>query len=137
MNILDREGKLVHQTEVHHNVPKDAEIDIQVPTVFPGFSEFERMARTLQSLLEKGLTFADLEQDDEHDDISFLSGKMGIEKSRIARFVMAHKLAELGIQSEFWFALLGGSFFQYTENQSLKKQLVEILDSLSSLDAAA
>jgi hypothetical protein len=137
LKVFDRKGKLLHQTGVHHNVPKEAEIDIQVPTVFPGFSEFERMARMLQPLLEKGLTFADLEQDDEHDDTSFLSGKTGIEVSRIARFVMAHKLAQHCIQPEFWFALLGGSFFQYTENQSLKNQLAAILDSLSSLDAAA
>lgn len=137
LRVSDREGKLLHQTEVHHNVPKEAEIDIQLPTVFPGFSGFERMARTLQPLLEKGLTFVDLEQDDEHDDISFLSGETGIKESRIARFVIAHKLATQSIQAEFWFALLGGSFYQYAENQSLKNQLAAVLDSLSSLDAIA
>ena len=52
-------------------------------------------------------------------------------------FVMAHKLGEMGIQPEFWFALLGGSFFQYTEDQSIKKQLESVLDSLPSLDALA
>ena len=42
-----------------------------------------------------------------------------------------------GIQPEFWFALLGGSFYQFTENQSLKEQVAAILDALPSLDAAA
>ena len=135
--VLDREGKLLHQTEVHHNVPKEAEIDIQVPIVFPGFSEFERMTRTLHPLLENGLTFSDLEQDDEHDDISYLSGKTGLEKSKTARFVLSHKLATHCIQPEFWFALLGGSFYQYAENQSLKDQLAVILDSLSSFNAVS
>lgn len=137
LKVLDEEGKVLHRTKVHHHVPKEIEIDIRVQKDFPGFSGFERMVRALQPLLEEGLTFADLEQDEEHDDISFLSGKTGIEVNKIARFVMAHKLGEMGIQSEFWFALLGGSFFQYNENQSLKEQLTAILDSLSSLDAAA
>jgi hypothetical protein len=141
LNLLFRvfypKEKLVHQTGVHHKVLKEAEIDIQLPFVFPGFSEFERMDRTIQPLLEKGLTYADLEKDDEHDDIGFLSGKTGIEVNRIARFVMAHKLAQHCIQPEFWFALLGGSFYEYTEHQSLKEQSAAILDSLSSLDAAA
>ena len=61
----------------------------------------------------------ELEEDGQHQDLSFLSGETGFEKDVLARFVMAHKLAQQGIQAEFWFALLGGSFFQFTENQSL------------------
>ncbi len=136
-HVLDREGKPLHRTEVHHNVPQKAEIDIQTPAVFPGFSEFERMFRTLRPLLEKGLAFADLEQDEAHDDIRFLSGKTGVEASGIARFVIAHKLAKLGLQPEFWFALLGGSFYQYNENQNLDERFAAILDALPSLDATA
>jgi hypothetical protein len=137
LKVIDQEGKPVHQTGVHHDVPKEAEIDIQVPIVFPGFSEFEKMSRMLQPLLAKGLTFAALEQNAEHDDIIFLAGKTGIEVSSIARFAVAHKLGKLGIQPEFWFALLGGSLFQYTGNQSLKEQLAAVLDALTALDAAA
>jgi hypothetical protein len=135
--IIDQEGTLLHQTEIHHDISKETVIDIQLPTVFPGFSEFERLARALHPLLEEGLSFADLEQDDVHDDINFLSGETDIEKTRLVRFIMAHKLGMLGIQAEFWYALLGGSFFQYTETQSLNDQLTAILDTLSSLDAVA
>src|SRR5207237_8492533 len=54
-----------------------------------------------------------------------------------ARFVMSHKLAQRSLQVEFLFSLLGGSFFDYTEDQSLKDQLAGILSALPSLDAVA
>ena len=137
LEISDREGSLLHRTKTRHDVPKEVEINVHLETVFPGFSEFERITRALQPLLEKGLTFADLEQDDEHDDISYLSGETRIKKNKLACFVLAQKLGMLGIQPEFWFALLKGSFFKYEENESLQHQLATILKSVSSLDALA
>jgi hypothetical protein len=72
-----------------------------------------------------------------YKDISFLSGETGFDKNVLARLVMAHKLAQQAIQPEFWFALLGGSVYQYTETQNLDQQFEAILDSLASLDAIA
>ena len=97
---------------------------------------FEKIGRMLALLLD-GLKLNALEEDKEHQDLSFLSGETGLGQSVIARFVMAHKLAQQGLEPEFWFALLGGSFFEFAENQSLKEQLAAILDALPSLDAAA
>jgi hypothetical protein len=74
---------------------------------------------------------------EEHKDLSFLSGETGFEKVLLARFVLAHRLAGLGIDKEFWFALLGGSFFEYTEKESLKENLAAVSDSLPTLDARA
>ena len=79
----------------------------------------------------------ELEEDKQHQDLSFLSGETGFDKDVLARFVLAYKLAQPGLQPEFWFALLGGSFFDYTGDQSLKDQLAGILSALPSLDAAA
>jgi hypothetical protein len=70
-------------------------------------------------------------------DLNFIAEETEFEKQMLARFVLAHKLAQHGIQPEFWFALLGGSFFEFDENKSLEEQAAAILDSLSSLDAAA
>ncbi len=79
----------------------------------------------------------ELEEDKQHQDLSFLSGETGLGKDVFARFVLAYKLAQPRLQPEFWFALLGGSFFDYTGDQSLKNQLAGILSALPSLDAAA
>ena len=78
-----------------------------------------------------------MEEDKEHQDLSFLSGETGFEKNVLGRFVLAYKLVQQGIQTEFWFALLGGLFYQFNKNQDLKQQLGALLDALPSLDAAA
>ena len=131
------DSSLLAASEVLYNAPPVAEVDLtisaevrQPPTLF------EKIGRELAPLLE-GLRVEELEEDKQHQNLSFLSGKTGFEKNLLARFVMAHRLAQHCIQAEFWFALLGGSFFQFVENQSLKEQVAALLDSLSSLDAAA
>ena len=96
----------------------------------------KKSGRRYEPLLNN-LAVQKLEEDTQHQDLSFLSGETGFDKNVLARFVLAHKLAEQGIQAEFWFVLLGGSFYQFSETQSLKEQLPTILDALPSLDAAA
>ena len=76
-------------------------------------------------------------EEGKYRDLTFLSGETGFAKNILARFVMAQKLAQQAIQPEFWFALLGGSVFQYTETQNLDEQLAAILTILPSLDATA
>lgn len=124
-------------SEVLYNAPPVAEVDLTISAeVLQPPTLFEKIGRELAPLLE-GLRVEELEEDKQHQNLSFLSGKTGFEKNLLVRFVMAHKLAQHCIQAEFWFALLGGSFFQFVENQSLKEQVAALLDSLSSLDAAA
>ena len=74
--------------------------------------------------------------------LTFLTGETGFEKAALARFIMAHKLSEHGMESafwlepEFWFALLGGSLFQFTD-ASLQEQFETVLNALDSQDARA
>jgi hypothetical protein len=63
----------------------------------------------------------------EHQDLTFLAGETGLEKPLLARFAIAHQLAAQAIQPQFWFAILGGSFYQYIDNQSLALQLIPLL----------
>jgi hypothetical protein len=129
-------GSLLAASPVLFNAPPVAEIDLTIPSeVQQPATLFEKITQTLEPLVE-GLHVEELEEDEQHQDISFLAGETGFGKTDLARFVMAHKLAQQAIQPEFWFALLGGSFFQFVENQSLQEQLTTILNSLSSLDAA-
>ncbi len=134
---IARDGSLLVASPVLFNAPPDAEVDLTIPAdVLQPPTLFEKIERELASLLED-LNVNELEEDEHHQDLTFLSGEIGIEKSSLARFVLAHKLTKQGIQAEFWFVLLGGSFYQFTENQSLEEQLAGVLEALSSLDATA
>ena len=131
------EGSLLVASPISFNAAPVTEINLTIPSeIQRPLSLFEKIGQELNPLLD-GVKVEDLEEDKEHQDLSFLSGETGFEKHVLARFALAHRLAQQGIQAEFWFALLGGSLYQFTENQSLKEQLSIILNSLSSLDATA
>ncbi|MDY6786447.1 MAG: hypothetical protein SW833_28715, partial [Cyanobacteriota bacterium] len=70
-------------------------------------------------------------------DIAFLAPEAALEKAILARFILAHRLAQRAIQPEFWFVVLGGSVYEYREERSLEEQLEEVLAALPSLDAIA
>lgn len=131
------DDSLLAVSPVLFNAPLVAEINLTISAeIFQPPSLFEKIEKALEPLLED-LKVEELEEDKEHQDLTFLSGETGFEKVILARFVLAHRLALQGIQPEFWFVLLSGSFYQFTENQSLKEQLTTVLDTLPSLDAAA
>jgi peptidoglycan hydrolase-like protein with peptidoglycan-binding domain len=125
---------LLYQSAVVYNISGEVKIDVELPAVYPGYSEFERIARALTPLLTKGMAFADLER----DDISFLAGRTGIEADKIARLSLAHRLSnDSKMQPEFWYATLILSFYEKADNLSLQKQFDNIRASLPSLDGAA
>ena len=131
------DGALLAASPVLFNAPPSAEIDLTIPAeVLLPPTLFEKVGRALTPLLGK-LPVANLEEDARHQDVSFLSGETGFERTVVARFVMAHKLAQPGLPPEFWFVLLGGSVFQLSEGQSLKEQIAALLDSLTSFDSSA
>lgn len=131
------DGSLLAASPVLFNAPLVAEVDLTIPAeVLLPPTLFEKVGLALEPLL-KGLKVEELEENLAHHDLSFLSGETGFEKKVLARFALVHRLAQQGIQAEFWFVLLGGSFYEYTEDQSLEEQLTAILDALSSIDAAA
>lgn len=131
------DGALLVASPVVFNAPPVAEVDLTIPAeVLQPSSLFERIQQAVESLLD-GLNVEELEEDQAHQDLTFLSGETNFEKETLGRFVLAHRLAQQGIQPEFWFVLLGGSFYRYTQDQSLAEQLTAIIDALPSLDAAA
>ena len=105
------------------NAPPVAEVNLIIPAEKRQPSSlFEKIKSAIEGLLD-GLNPEELEENKQHRDVTFLSGETGFEMNSMARFVMAHKLGRIGIQAEFWFALLGGSFYEFTEEQSLEEQL--------------
>ena len=101
-------------------------IDIQRQTL----SLYERIWLDISPLVEN-IPPADLGV----PDIAFLSPEAALEKAILARFILAHRLAQQAIQPEFWFVVLGGSVYEYREERSLEEQLEEVLAALPSLDA--
>ncbi|MGB7208383.1 MAG: neuraminidase-like domain-containing protein [Pyrinomonadaceae bacterium] len=127
------DGSLLAESPTMFNAPPEAEVNL---TVVDDTPLFEKIAREIRPLLEN-LKVEKLEEDKEHQDLSFLAGETRFEKHVLARFVLAHKLAAQAIEPEFWFAVLSGSFYEYSEDQSLADQLSTIVDRLVSLDAGA
>ncbi|HKP11145.1 MAG TPA: carboxypeptidase-like regulatory domain-containing protein, partial [Blastocatellia bacterium] len=131
------DGSLLVASRVLFNAPPVAELDLLIPAeALAPPSLFEKVGRELAPLTA-GLEVEELEEDEKHQDLSFLSGETGFDIEVLARFVLAHRLKRRGLEAEFWFALLGGSFFDYTREKSLAGQAEAVLDSLPSLDAAA
>jgi Tc toxin complex TcA C-terminal TcB-binding domain/Neuraminidase-like domain/Salmonella virulence plasmid 28.1kDa A protein len=137
VKVSNAAGSILVKSPIWFNAPAIAEVNLTVPAdVHQPPSLFEKIAATLAPILGD-LRIADLEENPEHQDLTFLVGETGFEKNLLARFVIAYKLSHQAIRSEFWFAILGGSFYQYIENQSLDRQFNTVLDSLSSLDVTA
>ncbi|MBK6796742.1 MAG: hypothetical protein IPG76_08100 [Acidobacteria bacterium] len=135
------DGAQMVASEVLFNAPISAVVDLNIPVEARQTpSLFEQIQMMVDPLLE-GLKVADLEEDGRTRDLTFLSGETGFDKALLARFVLAHKLAQISaryrLAPEFWFAPLGASFFEYAEDKSLQDQSASILESLTTLDSKA
>lgn len=134
---IDADGSVLVTSAVLFNSPAKAEIDLTIPLERKAPPPlFERIGAAVTPLLGK-VKIEDLEQDQEHQDLTFLAGECGFDKRDLARFVLAHRLALHSIEAEFWFVLLGGSFFEYVETLSLMAQLETVTSALPSLNAGA
>ncbi|HEU4854668.1 MAG TPA: neuraminidase-like domain-containing protein [Nitrosospira sp.] len=136
---LSASGAVLVASPILFNAPPAATIDLTIPAEAAQLPTlFERIECTLKPLLA-GVAVAELEEDESHQDISFLAGETGFEKKDLARFVLAHRLEQQQrfLPAQFWFALLGSSIYEFTEGKSLAEQLSTLLDALPSLDAAA
>ena len=139
VKVFSDNEKLLAASPTLFNAPSDAKVNLAIPAeVIQPPSLFEKINKEIAPLLGN-IKIEELEQDDNFQDVTFLSGETGFDMKDTARFILAHKLVRRNVKlvPEFWFALLGGSFYKFDTDQSLKKQLAEILDALPSLDAAA
>ncbi len=135
VKIFAKKGKLLAVSPLLFNASSSEQIDLTISSeALQPLSLFEKINSELKPLLDD-IKVTELEEDEKQKDISFLSEKTGIDINSIARFVMANRMAEQTIEAEFWFAVLGGSFYQFNKKQSLKEQLKIISVSLLSFDA--
>jgi hypothetical protein len=119
VKVFADDGSLLAASPTQFNAPAVVELDLTIPAgVLQPPPLFEKIDRALKPLLRRA-NLLELEQDDEHQDLSFLSGKTGFETQSLARFVVAQRLAEKALAPELWFALLGSSPFQSPTTQTL------------------
>ena len=89
------------------NAGVDTVVDVTVATApgsLPG--EFESIAATLTPLLS-GVRFAEIAPTAESDEGTFLARETGFDESRLAHFVIAHRVAAMSeIRPDYFYALL-------------------------------
>jgi hypothetical protein len=129
-------GQVLASSAILFDAPADAVVDLVVPAeamVAP--SLFERIAAALPPLLGE-VAFDSIEEDSQHQDLTFLAGESGFAKADLFRFVQARALARQAVAAEFWFALLGGPPYAYDESRSLAAQRAALLAALPGIDEA-
>ena len=138
VKVFSKEGSLLAASPILFNAPAVAEVDLTVShDALPPLPLFDKIQNALKPLLGE-LTIEQLDENKEHQDITFLNGETGFAKHVLARFVLAHRMKNRELPPEFWFVLLGTSVvFEFVENQSLKEQLPPVLEKLQSLDSDA
>lgn len=107
---IDRQGQLLAESAIVFNAGPETAIDLVVGGAeFRGPSEFELLADELRPLLEE-LAPAELREDDEHRDLSFLSGETGRDPQQLARFAIAHRLRDqTDLPAEVFYGLFRGN----------------------------
>ena len=86
-------GEVLAQSPIRFNAQPVEVINLIVGgTVVKGPSEYDRLAAELAPLLID-IPAADLREDKEHQDITFLSGETGIASSLITFYVVAHRVS--------------------------------------------
>jgi hypothetical protein len=131
------DGSVLAASPVLFNAPPSAVVDLTIPAeALQPPSRFEVIGRALQPLLD-GVTILRLEEDAKNQDMSLLAGKTGLDKTLLARFILAHRLAEEDLPAELRFGLLGGAFYQWTDGETIAEQLATVSWALASLDEPA
>ncbi|MEQ1575687.1 MAG: Tc toxin subunit A, partial [Vicinamibacterales bacterium] len=90
--VCDPAGEEIATSDVHFNAPADVVIDVTVPAAGRGPSEYERHLDALKPA-QQGLSLAELTEDAEHQDVTFLTGETGIERDHIKCLVRAARAA--------------------------------------------
>jgi hypothetical protein len=94
VKVLDGDGRELHKTSIHFNVPDDFELDITLKgAVYKGPSEWESLSKSLTPLLED-LSPLDVREDDQLQDISFLAEETGNDRLTIGAWIFSFRLAD-------------------------------------------
>ena len=107
---LDADGSILVASPVLFNAPQDAEIDLDDPAGAAGAADTVREIESAVGRFSAASRSRSLEENQEHQDLTFLAGETGFEKRVLARFVLAHAWLD-------W-ALTGSSGSHYSAARS-------------------
>lgn len=116
------------------NAPREVIIDITVPEDrYKPLSEYDQL---LQLLMEQpgNISPSQLEEDEEHRDISFLAGRTGWDKNKLFGFALAHRLKDKSkIDAPFWYTVLSRLSLPEIVANNLNEKMERSIDQLSTV----
>ncbi|MCG7893955.1 MAG: neuraminidase-like domain-containing protein [Candidatus Thiodiazotropha taylori] len=126
LRAISLEGEEVAHSDVLFNAKAEETIDLVVGNkAYRGASEYEELVRQLTPICQE-VPFAELKEDEEHQDISFLSGEIGIDPQRIEFLATAHHLlSQTDIPAEVFYG-----FFRQGMPTDLRALLMQSQDVL-------
>ena len=100
MRVLSPEGKELYKTPIRYNAPKELELDINLEgATYLGLSEWEKLTSTFKALIED-VPPTQLREDEQHQDISFISGETGHSQLTIGMWIACFHLADKTTREE-------------------------------------
>ncbi len=118
ISVSGEDGREAASSAVIFNARSEEQVDLVLGAEYRGPSEYEQLVTELTPLLN-GLSFAELTEDDEHQDVTFLARETGQDPQRIAFLVKAHRLMQkTEIPAEVYYGLF---------RQGLPPQLPKLL----------
>ncbi len=107
LRLYNANGGLLKQTDIYYNAPVQLTIDISFATQeYKGISEFEQVLATVTPFLGK-LSLAEVTENSDTQDITFLSNKTSLQQDRIEAIAMAYRFeSQTKIEAVVFYGLL-------------------------------
>lgn len=107
VEVYSPNGDRLHATDVLFNAPPRAEVNVQLAGLGSD-AEYDRVQRLLTPLLDgQDVSVDALEEDDQHHDITFITGETGLPRDQVLHFAIAHHVQPATkLDAEFWYAVL-------------------------------
>lgn len=120
MQVLDDRGAVVFQSDVLFNAPPNARIDIAMGGPLHSSASEISNIRALAKPLLGSLSEAELLENNDHRDLTFLAGQTGVANARLALWTTSARMAGTsGFSTEFLFAMLRGGAVADAETAAL------------------
>ncbi len=134
IRIFDPSNNPAGMSDIIFNAPSSAVVNFQIKAneVSP-LSEFDLLQRAIIPLLSE-VDVLKLDESEIHRDITFLKGETGYSNDQVNNFIQAHHFEKnSNIDVEFWYVVLGISFYESTGYKNLEEQRQQIIERLNQL----
>lgn len=135
---FSKDGTVLATSPVLFNASTVTEVNLTIASdVLPPDPLFDKIESVIKPLLGD-LKLEELDETDEHQDVSFLAGETGFTKDVVARFLLAHRMKTRELPPQFWFVLLASDVvFEFLPDRNLNDHSRAVNEKLTTLDATA